>query len=121
MTFALTKNNKKVLETYRKLWNEIKIQIETTDGGESIKYKKDFIEIRFDSNNDLTIDKILSIPILSIVFKFVFQNENKYYPQIQIYECEYDVSLNYKNMHSSFVLYSTFNFCPSEWVIFFYL
>ena len=30
-----------------------------------------------------------------------------------------NVSLNYKNMHSSFVLYSTLNFCPSEWVFFF--
>ena len=38
LVFALTKNNKNVLGNYRKLWNEIKNQIETTTGGESIKY-----------------------------------------------------------------------------------
>ena len=38
LVFALTKNNKNVLGNYRKLWNEIKNQIETITGGESIKY-----------------------------------------------------------------------------------
>ena len=38
LVFALTKNNKNVLANYRKLWNEIKNQIETITGGESIKY-----------------------------------------------------------------------------------
>ena len=35
---------------------------------------------RFDSNDDLPLGKILSIPILSIVVKSVFQTGNKYYP-----------------------------------------
>ena len=49
------------------------------------------MKIRFDSNDDgLPIGKILSIPILSIVFKYVLQHENKYYPQIHINECEYE-------------------------------
>ena len=34
---------------------------------------------------------ILSIPILSIVVKSVFQNENKNYSQIYIHACEYEV------------------------------
>ena len=40
LIFALTKNNKKVLEIYRKLRNEIKNQIKTINGGKSIMYKK---------------------------------------------------------------------------------
>ena len=46
------------------------------------------MKIRFDSNDDLSLGKILSILVLSIIVKFVFQNENKYYPQIHINECE---------------------------------
>ena len=89
--FVLTKNNQKTLEIYRKIWNEIKNQIETINGGESIKYKKNLMKIRFDSNgDDLPLGKILSIPILSIVVKSVFQHENKCYPQIHIHECEYE-------------------------------
>ena len=90
LIFALTKNNKKVLGNYRKRSNEIKNQIETVNGGESIKYKKDSMKIRFDSIDDLPLGKILSIPVLSIVVKSVFQNENKYYPPIHIHECEYE-------------------------------
>ena len=88
MIFALTKNNKKELGIYRKLWNEIKNQIETIKGGESIQYKKGFMKIRFNSNDNVPLNKILSIPILSIVVKSVFQNESKYYPQFHIHECQ---------------------------------
>ena len=37
LIFALTKKNKKVLGQYKKLWNEIKKQIEAINGAESIK------------------------------------------------------------------------------------
>ena len=42
----LQTRTKKVLEMYTKLWNEIN-QIETINGGKPIKYKKDFMKIRF--------------------------------------------------------------------------
>ena len=48
------------------------------------------MKIRFDSNDYLSLNKILSIPICSIVVKSVFQNENKYHPQTYIRECEYE-------------------------------
>ena len=90
LVFALRKNNKKVLGIYRKLWNKIKNQIETINGDESIQYKKDFTKTKFHTSDDLRLGEILSIPILSLAVKFVFQNENKYYPQIHIGECEYE-------------------------------
>ena len=80
--FASTNKNKKVLKKYTDVWNEIKNQIETQNGGKSIKYKKDLMKIRFDSDdNDLYLGKIESIPVLIIVVKSVFQNNNKYYPK----------------------------------------
>ena len=45
LIFALTENNKKVFELYRKLWSEIKKQIKAVNSGESIKYKRDFMKI----------------------------------------------------------------------------
>ena len=89
LIFALTKKNKKVLKLCRKLWNEIKNQIKTINGGKSIRYNKDFLKIRFDSNNDIPLGKILSISVLGILVKSVFQKENKYCPQIHLHECEY--------------------------------
>ena len=69
MIFALTKDNKEVLRKYTELWDEIKNLIEKINGGKPIKYKKDFMKIRFNSNDDLPLGKILSIPILIIVVK----------------------------------------------------
>ena len=43
LIFALTDNNKEVLELYKKLWSEIKKQIKAINCGESIKYKNDFV------------------------------------------------------------------------------
>ena len=45
----------------------------------------------YSDDDDLPLGKILSIPILSTVVKSVFQNENKYYPQIHTHECEYEL------------------------------
>ena len=64
--------NKEVLEKYTEFWNVIKNQIETINGGETITFKKDFIKIRFESDDDLPLGKILSIPSMVIVTRSVF-------------------------------------------------
>ena len=52
MTFASTNKSKKVSKKYTELWDEIKYQIETINDGEQIKYKKDFMKVRFESDDD---------------------------------------------------------------------
>ena len=59
------------------------------NSGESIKYKNDFMKIRLDSYDHLSLNKILYFPVLNILCESVFQIENEYYPQININECEY--------------------------------
>ena len=90
MTFVSTDKSKKVLRKYTKLWDEIKNQIETIKGGKPIKYKKYFMGVEFKSNDNLTLDKILSIPSIIIVAGSVPQKENKYFPQVYLYECVYE-------------------------------
>ena len=88
--FALTENNKEALDAFKKLWSEIKKQIKAINSGESIKYKDDFMKIRLDSYDDLSLNKILCFSVLNILCESVFQIENEYYPQIHINECEYE-------------------------------
>ena len=85
-----TDKNKEVLEKYTELWNEIKNQIEIINGGEPIKYERDFVKIWFEPDDDLPLGKILSIPSIIIVTRSVFQKDNKYYPQVCLYECLYE-------------------------------
>ena len=46
------------------------------------------MKIRFDSDDDLPQGKILSIPVM-VITGSVFQEGNKYYPQVHLHECVY--------------------------------
>ena len=87
LAFASTDKNREALENYTELWDEIKDQIETINGDNPVKYGKDFMKARFESNDDLPLCKILNIPVRIIVAKSVFQRDNNYYPQFLFYEC----------------------------------
>ena len=90
LIFASTNKNKEVLKKYTKFWHKIKNQIETTNGGEPIKYKKDFMRVKFKSNDDLPLGKILSIPSMIIVVRSVLQKDSKYYRQVFLHERLYE-------------------------------
>ena len=47
------------------------------------------MNVRFASNHDLPLSKILNIPVCIIIVKSVFQEDNNYYPQVLLYECMY--------------------------------
>ena len=56
VTFADTDKNKKVLEKYTKLWNEIKSLIEKINDKPG-EYEKDYMKIRFNSDDNLPLNK----------------------------------------------------------------
>ena len=59
LTFASTDKNKKVLKKCTKLWNETKYYIQTINVGKSGEYDKDYMKIKFNSDDDLPLNKIL--------------------------------------------------------------
>ena len=69
MIFASTDKNGRALENYTELWDEIKKQIESINGNKVIKYSKDFMKIRFNSNDDLPLAKILNISVCIIIVR----------------------------------------------------
>ena len=52
LTFASTDKNKEVLEKYTKLWNEIENSIKKINNKPG-EYEKDFMKIRFESDDNL--------------------------------------------------------------------
>ena len=78
--FASTDKNKEALEKYTEVWDEIKNKIEAISDSKLIKCERDFIKIKFESDDDLPLDKILSIPVCIITVGSVFQEDNNYYP-----------------------------------------
>ena len=67
-----------ILEDYTDLWNEIKEQIELISGNKVIKYSKYFMKIRFESDDDLPISKIINIPVCVIIIRGAFTEDSKY-------------------------------------------
>ena len=45
------------------------------------------MKIKFESDYDLPSHKILNIPVCVIIAKSVFQENDKYYPQVHLKDC----------------------------------
>ena len=82
LTFPSTDINKEVLTKYIELWDEFKYLIKPIDSGEAGEYRKDYIKIKFNSDDNLHLNKILKLHNLTIVVRSVFQEDGKYYPQV---------------------------------------
>ena len=52
-----------------------------------MKYSQDFIEIRFESHDDLPLGKMLNIIEMLTVTASVCEKDGKYYPQVYLHEC----------------------------------
>ena len=73
--------NKKVSKEYEEVWEDVKKEIETINGGEKIEYEKDYMKIRFKSNDDLPLNKPIKLRLLTIIIRSVFSEDGKFYPQ----------------------------------------
>ena len=75
---------KKYQKRYKELWDGIKNEIETINGGKAGEYEKDFVKIKFDSDDDLPLNKQLKFPTMTIVVRSVLKEDDKYYPQFYL-------------------------------------
>ena len=55
------------------------------------------MRIKFESDNDLPLGKILNIPVCVIIVKSVFQENDRYYPQVFLKECFYEYKHEYED------------------------
>ena len=102
--FASTDKNERVLENYKKLWNEIKEEIRTIKGGiEPFEYGKDVMRNKLESDNGLPVDKILNIPTCVIIARSVFEENGKFYPQVYLKHryLEFGYANEYANDHAN--------------------
>ena len=63
LVFDSTDETKKVLEEHSELWDGIKNEIETINGGKKYIYSKDFMKIKFNMDDNLPLNKPLKFYI----------------------------------------------------------
>ena len=68
---------KKLVDIFKSIKNEI---IEKT--WDALEYDKDYVKIKFESNNIFPTDKDANIPTAIIVIRAIFAKDGKYYPQL---------------------------------------
>ena len=69
----------------------VKKEIETINGGEKIEYGKDLKKIRFEFNDDLPLNKLKKLHLLTIIIRSVFIADDKFYPQLFLDEALYEL------------------------------
>ena len=79
LVFDLIDENKEVFKKYTELWDGIKNEIETINGSEVGEYDKDIMKIKFDTDDDLPLNKQLKFPTRTIVVRSIFEVEGKFY------------------------------------------
>ena len=82
LVFDSTDENKEVLKKYTELWNGIKNEIETINGGKKSKYGEDSMKIKFDTDDNFPLNKQLKLHMLTIIVRSVFEEGGKLYPQL---------------------------------------
>ena len=72
---------KLLLKKYNDVWNGIKNKIEEVSSGEC-DYEKDYMEIKSNSDDDLSLKKPLKVRKMIIIIRSVFEEDGKRYPQV---------------------------------------
>ena len=55
------------------------------------EYEKDFMKIKFNSDDNLPWNKALKLYNITIIFRSVFEEDSKYYLQVFLGECLYEL------------------------------
>ena len=80
LVFDSTDENKEVLEKYTELWDGIKNKIETisVNGGKKGEYGKDIVKIKFSTDDNLSLNKLLKLYLLTVIAKCNFEEDSKF-------------------------------------------
>ena len=80
LIFDATDENKELLKIYAGVWNGIKNKINAINSSEC-NYEKDYMKIKFNSDDDLPLNKPLKFHMMTIIIRSVF-GDGKLYPQV---------------------------------------
>ena len=91
LIFDSTDENKELLKKYNDVWNGIKNKIEEVSSGEC-DYEKDYMKIKFNSDDDLPLNKPLKFHSMTIIIRSVFEEDGKLCPQVFVDDILYELN-----------------------------
>ena len=83
--------NEELLKKYADVWDGIKNKIKTINGSKENDYGKDCMKIKFNSDDDLPLNKPLKFHATTITIRSVFQEGGKLYLQVFLDDALYQL------------------------------
>ena len=90
LVFDVTDENKKLLERYDDVFNRIIGKIKKIDD-DWLEYSKDYMKIKFSSDDNLPLNKPLKVYQMIVTIRWVFSEDNKIYQQVFLDEALYSL------------------------------
>ena len=90
LVFDSTDENKELLKNYNDVCNGIRNKIKEINNNEC-DYEKDYLKIKFKSDDDLPLNKSLKFRLMTITIRHVFEEDGKLYPQVFLDDTLYEL------------------------------
>ena len=92
LVFDSTDENKELLINYNDIFNEIRNKIGEINNNEC-NYEKDHMKIKFNTDDDLPLNKSLKFHLMTITIRHVFEEDGKFYPQVFLDDTLYELNI----------------------------
>ena len=83
--------NKRLLKKPGHIWDGIKDEIKTINNHKENDYGKDYMKIKFNSEDDLPLNKLLKFCVMTIIIRSVFEEDGKPNPQVFLEDTLYEL------------------------------
>ena len=92
LIFDSIDENKELLKKYNDVFNGIRNKIKKISGDEC-DYEKDYMKIKFNSDDDLPLNKQLKFHNMTITIRSVFEEDGKLYSQVFLDNTFYELNV----------------------------
>ena len=93
LIFDSIDENKELLKKYNDVFNGIRNKIKKISGDEC-DYEKDYMKIKFNSDDELPLNKPLKFHLMTIAIRSVFEEDCKLYPQVVLDDTLYELNVS---------------------------
>ena len=93
MVFESTDENKELLKKWNVVFNGIRDKIKAINGGKENDYENNYMKIKFNSDDDLPLNKPLKFRLVTITIRSVFKEDGKLYLQVFLVDAFYKLNV----------------------------
>ena len=88
----ISSENSDIMQKYQEVFDGItEIIKKINDYGQPIKYDDNYMKSKFNTDDNIPLNKIIYFPSTTIIIRSVTKKDDKYYPQLFLDDCLYEV------------------------------